>query len=63
MGAGLAIYRGLTWGLGLVLPRTAGLGRPESAWRGALTGASEEGAMSAGSVWVHAASLGEVGAA
>jgi 3-deoxy-D-manno-octulosonic-acid transferase len=63
MGAGLAIYRGLTWGLGLVLPATAGLGRAESAWRGALTGASEEGVQSAGSVWVHAASLGEVGAA
>jgi 3-deoxy-D-manno-octulosonic-acid transferase len=63
MGAGLAIYRGLTWSLGLVLPATAGLGRAESAWRGALTGASEEGVQSAGSVWVHAASLGEVGAA
>ncbi len=63
MGAGLAIYRGLTWSLGLVLPATAGLGRAEGAWRGALTGASEEGVLSAGSVWVHAASLGEVGAA
>ncbi|HYJ32348.1 MAG TPA: glycosyltransferase N-terminal domain-containing protein [Candidatus Binatia bacterium] len=63
MGAGLAVYRGLTWGLGLVLPAAAGLGRADGAWRGALTGASAEGAASAGSIWVHAASMGEVGAA
>lgn len=63
MGAGLALYRGLTWSLGWVLPRWAWLGPAGGAWRGALTGASEEGVVSAGSVWVHAASLGEVGAA
>lgn len=63
MGAGLAVYRGVTWGLGLLLPATAGLGRADGAWRGALTGASAEGEASAGSVWVHAASMGEVGAA
>lgn len=63
MGAGLAVYRGFTWGLGLLLPAAAGLGRAGGAWRGALTGASAEGEASAGSVWVHAASMGEVGAA
>jgi 3-deoxy-D-manno-octulosonic-acid transferase len=63
MGAGLTVYRGFTWGLGLLLPAAAGLGRAGGAWRGALTGASAEGAASAGSVWVHAASMGEVGAA
>ncbi|HLQ67774.1 MAG TPA: glycosyltransferase N-terminal domain-containing protein [Candidatus Limnocylindrales bacterium] len=63
MGVGLAVYRGVTWSLGLVLPAAAALGREGGVWRGALTGAGDEEARAAGSVWVHAASMGEVGAA
>ena len=63
MGLGLSIYRGVTWSLGMVLPAAAGLGREGGVWRGALTGAGEEGIRAAGGIWVHAASMGEVGAA
>ena len=63
MGLGLAVYRGATWSLGLLLPAAAGLAGAGSRWRGALVGASDEAAKAAGSVWVHAASMGEVGAA
>jgi 3-deoxy-D-manno-octulosonic-acid transferase len=63
MGLGLSIYRGVTWSLGVVLPAAAGLGREGGVWRGALTGAGEEGTRAAGGIWVHAASMGEVGAA
>jgi 3-deoxy-D-manno-octulosonic-acid transferase len=60
--AGLAIYRALTQGVGALLgplPPAAGAGP----WRAGRTGADEGTARAAGSVWIHAASLGEVGAA
>lgn len=68
MSPGLALYRALTRAAGAVVPR---LWRPrrgdpaaaEDPWRGGLRGASEETARAAGSVWVHAASMGEVAAA
>jgi 3-deoxy-D-manno-octulosonic-acid transferase len=63
MGPGLSLYRAVTWGLGAFLPAAARLGPEGGAWRGALTGRSREGEASAGSVWVHAASMGEVAAA
>jgi len=63
MSPGLALYRGVTWSLGLLLPHAAALGRQGSVWRGSLTGASPEAFGAAGSIWVHAASMGEVGAA
>ena len=62
MSAGLAIYRALTQSVGAVLgplPPAA----DASPWRAGRTGAGEETARAAGSVWIHAASLGEVGAA
>ena len=62
MSAGLAIYRALTQGVGAFLgplPPAAGA----SPWRAGRTGAGEETARAAGSVWIHASSLGEVGAA
>jgi 3-deoxy-D-manno-octulosonic-acid transferase len=62
MSAGLAIYRALTRGVGTLLgplPPVAGAGP----WRAGRTGADEGTARASGSVWIHAASLGEVGAA
>ena len=62
MGAGLAVYRALTRGAGALLgplPPAADAG----IWRAGRTGAGDETARAAGSVWIHAASLGEVGAA
>jgi 3-deoxy-D-manno-octulosonic-acid transferase len=63
MAAALALYRGLTAALGGFAPLAGRLAPAESVWRGALTGASPEAVRAAGSIWVHAASLGEVGAA
>ncbi|MGE5175312.1 MAG: 3-deoxy-D-manno-octulosonic acid transferase [Hyphomicrobiales bacterium] len=64
MAIGLSIYRGLAETLGLLYAPLASVVAPaRSAWREAATGASEEAVRAAGSVWVHAASLGEVGAA
>jgi 3-deoxy-D-manno-octulosonic-acid transferase len=66
---GLSLYRGITRALGafvprLFAPREAGdRAAAESPWRGGFRGAGEETARAAGSVWVHAASLGEVAAA
>jgi 3-deoxy-D-manno-octulosonic-acid transferase len=60
---GLWIYRGLTSMMGVLRDPLARLGRPGSAWREGWRGASEETKRALGSVWVHAASLGEVGAA
>ena len=59
----VALYRVLTGAAGLAAPAIARLGRKGGAWRESLTGASEETSRAAGSVWIHAASMGEVGAA
>ena len=59
----VSLYRALTTALGLVAPALALLGRPGGAWRGAFAGESEEASRAAGSIWIHAASLGEVGVA
>jgi 3-deoxy-D-manno-octulosonic-acid transferase len=59
----LAAYRGAATLAGAVAPLLRGLGPPGSAWRSAFTGASADLADAAGSVWVHAASLGEMVAA
>ena len=62
MSAGLTIYRAVTQGVGALLgplPPAPGA----APWRAGRTGAGEETARAAGSVWIHAASLGEVGAA
>ncbi len=62
MSAGLAIYRALTQCVGALLGPLPPA--PDaSPWRAGRTGAGEETARAAGSVWIHAASLGEVGAA
>jgi 3-deoxy-D-manno-octulosonic-acid transferase len=65
---GFLVYRALTRAAGAVVPRiwrprAGDAGGVEDPWRGGLRGASEETARAAGSVWVHAASLGEVAAA
>src|SRR5262249_40014894 len=63
MSLGLAAYRGAATLAGAASPLLRGLGPPDSAWRSAWSGATEELWRAAGSVWVHAASLGEVVAA
>ena len=60
---GLASYRGAATLLGAASPLLRGLGARGSAWRQALSGATPDLERAAGSVWVHAASLGEVVAA
>lgn len=60
---GLAAYRGAATLAGAASPILRGLGPPNSAWRSAWSGATEDLWRAAGSVWVHAASLGEVVAA
>ena len=59
----VALYRLLTGAAGFAAPALALLGRKGGAWRESLTGGSEETSRAAGSVWIHAASMGEVGAA
>ena len=59
----VSLYRLLTSSLGLAAPALALLGRKGGAWRGAFTGQSEEASRAAGSIWIHAASLGEIGVA
>jgi 3-deoxy-D-manno-octulosonic-acid transferase len=63
MALGLAAYRAATALAGVAAPLLRRLGGRESAWRSALSGATEELTSASGSVWVHAASLGEVVAA
>ncbi len=63
MPIGLAAYRSATTLAGVAAPLLCAFGRRGSAWRSAFTGGTEELAQAAGSVWVHAASLGEVVAA
>jgi len=59
----VALYRLLTGAAGVLAPALSLLGPPGGAWRGSLTGGSDEAARAAGSVWIHAASLGEMGVA
>ncbi|HKQ20246.1 MAG TPA: glycosyltransferase N-terminal domain-containing protein, partial [Candidatus Eisenbacteria bacterium] len=61
--AAVLLYRLLTGAAGLLAPALSRLGRPDGAWRGSLTGRSDENARAAGSIWIHAASLGEMGVA
>lgn len=63
MGAGVLLYRLLTGAAGLLAPALSLLGRSDGAWRGSLTGRSDETTRAAGSIWIHAASLGEMGVA
>ena len=60
---GLAAYRGATTLAGAFSPLVRRFGGRESAWRAAFSGGTADVARAAGSVWVHAASLGEVVAA
>ncbi|HMI32256.1 MAG TPA: glycosyltransferase N-terminal domain-containing protein [Candidatus Limnocylindrales bacterium] len=60
---GLAAYRGAATLAGAASPLLRGFGGRESAWRSAFTGGSADVAAAAGSVWIHAASMGEVVAA
>jgi 3-deoxy-D-manno-octulosonic-acid transferase len=59
----LAAYRGVATLAGGAAPLLRRLGPPGSAWRSAFTGATADLAEASGSVWVHAASLGEMVAA
>jgi len=59
----LAAYRGAATVAGALAPLLRPIGPPGSAWRSAWTGATPDLADAAGSVWVHAASLGEMVAA
>ena len=63
MPLGLAAYRGAAMLAGAASPLLRGLGGSGSAWRSAFTGGTADLAQAAGSVWVHAASLGEMVAA
>lgn len=62
MAIGLAAYRAVTSILG---PPLAGLlgrvGSTDGVWRAGFRGAGAESKVAVGSVWVHAASMGEVG--
>lgn len=63
MTLGLTAYRAAATLVGIAAPLVRGLGSPRTAWRDTFTGASEDLSRAAGSVWVHAASMGEVVAA
>ena len=64
MAIGLAAYRIATGALGPpVAGLLGGLGSRDGVWRAGFRGASEEARRAAGSIWVHAASMGEVGMA
>jgi len=61
---GLQIYRIATSALGPPLAGLFGrLGPIDGAWRAGFRGAGDESRRAAGSIWVHAASMGEVGMA
>ncbi len=63
MPLGLVAYRGAASLAGAAAPLLRRLGGRDSVWRSAWSGASEDLQQAAGSVWVHAASMGEVVAA
>jgi 3-deoxy-D-manno-octulosonic-acid transferase len=61
---GLAVYRAVTLALGPPLTGLLGaLGPIDGAWRAGFRGAGAESRRAAGSIWVHAASMGEAGMA
>jgi len=60
MSIALAAYRAASTVAGTLSPLIRSLSSPGSATRAAWTGASEEIAPATGSVWIHAASMGEV---
>jgi 3-deoxy-D-manno-octulosonic-acid transferase len=60
MGVALAAYRAVTAAVGALAPMVRSLAPRGSATRAAWTGASDEIALASGSVWIHAASMGEV---
>ncbi len=63
MPLGLAAYRGAATLAGAASRVMRAFGGRGSAWRSAFTGGTADLAQAAGSVWVHAASLGEMVAA
>ena len=63
MPMGLLAYRGAAALTGWCAPLLRGFGARGSAWRSAWSGATSDLAAASGSVWVHAASMGEVVAA
>jgi len=63
MSPSLLAYRGVAALAGTCSPIFRQLGGSGSAWREAWTGASSDLAAASGSVWVHAASMGEMVAA
>jgi 3-deoxy-D-manno-octulosonic-acid transferase len=64
MGIGLAVYRTVTSALGPPLAGLlGGVGSSEGVWRAGFRGADAQDRGATGSVWVHAASMGEVGMA
>ena len=64
MAIGLAAYRIVTGALGPPLAGLlGGLGSSDGVWRAGFRGAGDEARRAAGSIWVHAASMGEVGMA
>ena len=64
MAIGLAAYRIVTSVAGPPLAGLlGGLGSSDGVWRAGFRGASDEARRAAGSTWVHAASMGEVGMA
>ena len=60
---GVWLYRGATSLLGALRAPLARIGRAGGAWRSGWAAPGPETELAAGSVWVHAASMGEVGAA
>lgn len=63
MPLGLAAYRGAASLAGAASPILRCFGGREGAWRSAFSGATDDVARAAGSVWVHGASMGEMVAA
>ena len=63
MDVGLAIYRGVTAAIGAIGPPLVRALKPRGEWSAVWSGHDEESVKAAGSIWVHAASLGEVGVA
>ncbi len=63
MPPGLVAYRGAALFAGAWAPLLRGLGGRGSVWRSAWSGGGSDLAAASGSVWVHAASMGEVVAA
>ena len=63
MGLGLSAYRAVTTLLDPLAGALGRVGRVEGVWREGFRWNGPEAERAAGSVWIHAASMGEVGAA